>query len=405
MIADADERRAEHRVEEVQGLYGTFTFSEHLLQQIWARREYDGSNLVTQDGRRVEVVYPGRWNTLGGPDFKEARIRLDGGAVQSGDVELHLHASGWRLHGHAADPAYDRVLLHVVLFPETESPSPEGADARLLPTLALLPHLHHSLEEYAAESAIECLAGRPMPAIMERLRERTPEDLSDLLQGRARERWQQKVRYAALRLERLGWIEACHHAALEALGYRFNRAPMLELAVRYPLDTWAGRGVDLREAHAAVGDQWTRHGVRPANHPWVRLQQYAAWVEARPNWPGDLAALVPQLPHFSWGTETGVERRVHRLASLRADLAQRICGGRVGGHRFDNLVCDGWLPLAAAYTGRDVSGLWWHWWPGDQPPMALRVLRELGVFSGALRPAAHGPMQGLLAQILAAGVR
>ncbi len=402
MMAEADDPTARHRVEEVQGLYGPFTFSEHLLQQIWARREYDGSNLATQDGRRVEVVHTGRWNTLGGPDFKEARIRFDGGAVQTGDVELHLHASGWRLHGHAEDPAYAQVLLHVVLFPDVGSQPAFDAAAKPLPTLGLLPHLHHSLEEYAAESAIECLAGRPMPAIMERLRERTPEDLAALLERMARERWQQKVRYAALRLARLGWIEACHQGALEVLGYRFNRAPMLELAARYPFATWAGRGVDLPQAYAAVGDRWTRHGVRPANHPWVRLQQYAAWVEARPDWPGLLATAMRGLPNPAWATATGSARRAHRLADLRADLAQRLCDGRVGGSRLDNLICDGWLPLAAAHTGGDVSGLWWHWWSGDQPPLLRRVLRELGVFSGPSRPVAHGPLQGLLAQLLAA---
>lgn len=402
MMIDDDADVAPHRVEEVQGLYGPFTFSEHLLQQIWARRDFDGSNLTTQDGRRVELVHPGRWNTLGGPDFKEARIRFDGGEVQSGDVELHLHAAGWHEHGHADDPAYDRVILHVVLFPEAGSQAIMAAGARPLPTLALLPHLHHSLEEYAAESAIESLAGRPMPEIMERLRKRTPEDLAALLECRARERWQQKVRYAALRLERLGWVEACHHAALEVLGYRFNRAPMLELAARYPLATWSGRGVDLRQAYEAAGDRWTRHGVRPANHPWVRLQQYGAWVEARPDWPGLLPAMARDLPAVSWVTATREIRRTHQLAELRAALAQRICADSIGGNRLDNLICDGFLPLAAAHLGRELSGLWWHWWPGDQPPLLGVVLRELGMFTGPSRPAAHGPLQGLLAQILAA---
>jgi len=402
MIGAEDEDHARYRVEEVQGLYGPFTFSEHLLQQIWARRDYDGSNLTTSDGRRVEVIHPGRWNSLGGPDFKAARIRFDRGPVQTGDVELHLHAAGWHAHGHGADPAYDHVILHVVLFPEAASQPMMAAAARPLPTLALLPHLHHSLEEYAAESAIETLAGRPMPEILERLRKLAPENVAALLESRARERWQQKVRYAALRLERLGWVGACHHAALEVLGYRFNRAPMLDLAARYPLAAWSGGGVDLRQAYEAAGDRWTLHGVRPANHPWVRLQQYAAWVEARPDWPGLLAAEVRDLPTVSWSTATRVARRGHQLARLRTELAQRICAGRIGGNRLDNLVCDGWLPLAAAHAGCDASGLWWHWWPGDQPPLLGSVLRELGVFAGPSRPASHGPLQGLLAQILAA---
>lgn len=400
-----DDRTSLGRVEEVQGLYGTFTFSEHLLQQVWARRDFDGSNLVTHDGRRVEVVHPGRWNTLGGPDFKDARIRFDGGAVQTGDVELHLYEAAWQGHGHAADPAYDRVILHVVLFADLEMKPALGAGARPLPTLALLPHLHYALEEYAAEAAVENLAGRPVSELRERLRERTPEELSALLETMARERWNQKVRFAALRLKRLGWTEACHHAALEVLGYRFNRAPMLDLAARYPLARWQGGAVDLAQAYHEVGDRWTCHGVRPANRPWVRLQQYASWVGGRPAWPDVWAAMVPELPALNWGGPTGEARRRHRLANWREQVADRLCGGRVGGHRLDNLVCDGWLPLASAHTGRDLSGLWWHWWAGDQPPVLDRLLRDLGVFMAPGRPVAHGPIQGVLNQFLMLGGR
>lgn len=389
------------RVEEMQGLYGPFTFSEHLLQQIWARRDYDGSKLVTQDGRRVTVLHPGRWNSLGGPDFKEARIRFETGPVRTGDVELHLYTADWRLHGHAADPAYDRVILHVVLFPEAGARPAVDGSGEPLPTVALLPYLHHSLEEYAAEAAVEGLAGRPRSETQERLRAQTPEALAILLETMARERWRQKVRYASLRLQRLGWTEACHQSALETLGYRFNRAPMLELAARFPYPCWQARDVDLRQAYAALGDRWTLHGVRPANHPWPRLLQYAAWVELRPDWPERWAAMAASLPAIPWTLPTGSARRGHGLVALRAEMADRLCARRVGGSRLDNLICDGWLPLAAARTGLDLSGLWWHWWPGDQPYFLGRILRELGVVSGPAKPAAHGLLQGILHQFLA----
>lgn len=396
-----DNCRALGRVEEVQGLYGPFTFSEHLLQQIWARRDYDGAQLMTHDGRRVTVLNPGRWNSLGGPDFKEARIRFDTGPVQTGDVELHLHAVDWNVHGHAADPAYDRVILHVVLFPEAGVRAAVGFSGQPLPTLALLPYLHHSLEEYATEAAVEGLAGRPLPEIQERLRGQTPEALANLIETMARERWRQKLRYASLRLERLGWVDACHQAALEVLGYRFNRAPMLDLAARYPFARWQARDVDLSQAYAAVGDRWTLHGVRPANHPWQRLQQYAAWVARRPDWPERWAAMATAWPVIAWTLPTGAARRGHGLAAQRTAVADQLCARCVGGNRLDNLICDGWLPLAAARTGQDLSGLWWHWWPGDQPDFLGRILRELGVISGPAKPAAHGPLQGILQQFLA----
>lgn len=115
---------------EVQGLYGPYSFAEKILQKLWWRGDFDRAHAVLDDGRRVEILHPGRWNLLGGPDFRDSRLRLGDGAVQVGDVELHLHARDWIAHRHAADPAYDRVILHVVLFPRTRRDRRSAARAR-----------------------------------------------------------------------------------------------------------------------------------------------------------------------------------------------------------------------------------------------------------------------------------
>ena len=67
-----------------------------------------------------------------------------------------------------------------------------------------------------------------------------------LLEIEADRRWRQKVWFARRRVERLGWSESCHYTALESLGYRFNRVPMLKIAVRAPLPAWAQRAVDIQ---------------------------------------------------------------------------------------------------------------------------------------------------------------
>lgn len=386
---------------EIQGLYGPFTFSEKLLQQIWARGDFSPHELKTTDGQSVRIVQPGRWNTLGGPDFRNARLKLGDEPEIEGDVELHLRAGDWAAHRHAQDPAYDRVRLHVVLFPPPPDHVTRGAAGRKIPLLVLLPLLNHDLEEYAAEAAIERLAGRPLLKPVETWRELSPTALIMELRIQAGQRWRQKVSFARRRLDRLGWTAACHHAALEILGYRFNRAPMLRLASQHPLTDWTDERVTPELAWESEVGRWSLPGVRPANHPLRRLRQYAAWAKQAPDWPQRLEAMATRLPAVALDAPTKTMRRVHRLGELRRFFAEQISAGQMGGTRLDNLVCDGWLPLLAARTGVDCEALWWHWFPGDLPPFVNRALRELGVFAGPANPAGHGPAQGLLGRILA----
>jgi hypothetical protein len=175
-------------VAEIQGLYGAFSFPEKLLQKIWLRGDFDRASAVTLDGRRVRVVHPGKWNLLGGPDFASARVRFDDGREVTGDVELHLRASDWDAHGHARDPAYDRVLLHVVLFPPEARHITRGAGGELIPVLALLPLLHRGLEEFAADEAVETLANRPLSRLPDELGTLPARELAALLQRQAEAR-------------------------------------------------------------------------------------------------------------------------------------------------------------------------------------------------------------------------
>ena len=387
-------------VAEIQGLYGAFSFPEKLLQKIWLRGDFDRAGLVTTEGRHVRVRHPGKWNLLGGPDFKGARLGFDDGPEIIGDVELHLLADGWAAHGHAADRAYDGVVLHVVLFPPEPGHVTRGGDGSAIPVAALLPLLHHDLEQFAAEEAVELLANRPASRIHEELATLPAAELTQLLNRHAERRWRQKVHFARVRVQRLGWTAACHHAALEILGYRFNRAPMLRIAAAWPLGEWVRPVTDSDAIFAAESGTWSLQGVRPANHPRLRLRQYAAWVRAQPDWPGQLMALGESLPASVLDSATGVARRTGQFAKLRETMAVKLGATAVGGTRLDNLVCDGFLPLLAAISGRDAGGVWFHWYPGDLPPMLPRALRSLGAIDGRAQPASHGAAQGLLGWLL-----
>ncbi len=389
-------------VEELMGLYGPFSFSELLLQRLWLRREFDVRQARTTSGRRIRVLHPGKWNRLGGPDFKGAHLLLDDEAVQ-GDVEVHLRVSDWAAHGHSRDPAYAGVVLHVVLFPTTESMT-AGVGDRPIPVLALLPLLFHDLEEYAAQAAVEGLANRPSVRIMEQLGGLETGALVALLRRQARKRWEQKVHFARLRIERLGWDAACHHAALEILGHRFNRVPMLRLAAAHPLERWVNGGVDPAKVHAEEADGWSLQGVRPANQPRTRLRQYAEWTKACPDWPGlliDFANTMPSIDPED-GDVAHVRRR-HGFSEVRTGFGHGVCAGVLGGPRLDNLICDGFLPLLAGRRAGNAAdnGTWWfNWYPGDLPVHLGRGLRDLGVMGGSASPSCHGLIQGLLGWLL-----
>lgn len=69
--------------------------------------------LQTTSGQPVEVIDPGLPNTNAGPDFFNAKLKIDG-TLWVGNVEIHTQASDWLSHGHDRDRAYDTVILHVV---------------------------------------------------------------------------------------------------------------------------------------------------------------------------------------------------------------------------------------------------------------------------------------------------
>lgn len=392
-----------HEVAEVLGVEGPYSFPEKLLQQIWLRREFDARQASTTDGRSVHVAAPGRWNLLGGPDFKEARLTIGKARVQ-GDVEVHLRAADWTAHGHAKDPAYDRVVLHVVLFPTSDMATMGSGGARI-PILCLLPLLFHDLEEYALDAAVAGLAHRPSVRIVEALGDLDAEARLRLLTAHAELRWQQKVRFARLRIARLNWEQACHQTALEILGYRYNRVPMLRAATMYPLERWRARDFDPGAVFDEETAAWQRQGVRPANHPRIRLRQYARWVGASPAWTETLRTVSHGWKDLGWGMGVGTvaARRKGGLRTVRERVALEVCGGAVSGTRLDTLMCDGFLPLLAAAgdLGDSAARSWWgHWFEGDVPARLHRGLRDLALIGEPRFPACHGLVQGLLGWLI-----
>lgn len=113
--------------------------SEGLIQFIWKHSLYKGKSLYTACGQKLKVLDPGEQNPHAGPDFFNARIRLDQ-MIWAGNVEIHRCASDWYKHGHHLDPVYNNVILHVVLKYDTDVTNSQG---RRIETMQL--HYHENL--------------------------------------------------------------------------------------------------------------------------------------------------------------------------------------------------------------------------------------------------------------------
>lgn len=86
---------------------------EEFLQYIWEQQLFNTQNLKTTSGQSIEIIHTGKRNHDSGPDFFNAKIKLNG-TVWAGNVEIHKNSSDWFLHHHENDKAYDNVVLHVV---------------------------------------------------------------------------------------------------------------------------------------------------------------------------------------------------------------------------------------------------------------------------------------------------
>ena len=98
---------------------------EALLQYAWKHRMLPLGTLTTTDGLAVEVIDTGLQNTDAGPDFFNAKVKIDG-TVWVGNVEIHEKSSYWKAHGHDRDAAYDNVVLHVATVVDADVVTSEG---------------------------------------------------------------------------------------------------------------------------------------------------------------------------------------------------------------------------------------------------------------------------------------
>ncbi|MEJ5052474.1 DUF2851 family protein [Chryseobacterium culicis] len=93
--------------------------TEKLLQYLWNYKVFKHFDFKDIEGNSVEIIHFGKWNKNAGPDFLDAKIKING-LLLAGNIELHVRSSDWIFHHHSIDPNYQNIILHVVFQHDIE---------------------------------------------------------------------------------------------------------------------------------------------------------------------------------------------------------------------------------------------------------------------------------------------
>ncbi len=86
--------------------------NEDFLHYIWKNKLFDKKE-YRYNNSKIEIVDTGEQNFDAGPDFFNAKIKIDN-TTWAGNIEIHKNASDWYKHKHNNDKSYNNVILHVV---------------------------------------------------------------------------------------------------------------------------------------------------------------------------------------------------------------------------------------------------------------------------------------------------
>ena len=373
----------------------------------WQARWFSGTcgrEFKTSTGQTAVITDFGQWNREAGPDFVHASVQI-AGREHRGAIEVDLEAAGWEQHRHAINPAYENVILHVIVHRAAKKHFTRTASHREVPQICLADHTATDAEwpAFAAARPGRCLA--PLRAL-------SNAQISDLLTVAARRRLEAKGAALQTMIAARGVDAALYEAVAVALGYKNNKLPFQLLAQRVPAALAAtARGEallfglagflenpeppagaaraevaalwsawwKLRAAHTNAilpRQAWKLTGLRPANHP---LRRVAALNTIAKRWKSvrtalesaDLTRLEKVLgslehPFWSFHTTWKSPRRKKPLALLGPDRIREIHA---------NIA----LPLALA-RGEEPA---WLDLPAGPPNTSLRVV-SARLFGGPL---------------------
>ncbi len=288
------------------------------LQALWFAGAF-GRDFRTTCGKTVRIIQFGEWNRGSGPDFIQAAIEI-GGESRNGPLELDPDSAAWEAHGHATNPAFRDVVLHVVFKTGSRGGFIRNCENREIPQVLITEtQLSDALNRPLREVAIAHPGRCVYP-----LKNLTPGAVASLLDEAAAYRANLKAARWLKTEDAHGRDAALFQATAETLGYRGNALAMRLLAQRAPLALLKAEGPaaeavlfgtagflspqlheqappDTRDYLRGLWDDWWKsrarfeatgsraipwktHGQRPANHPHRRVGALSALLDVWPQY-------------------------------------------------------------------------------------------------------------------------
>lgn len=264
--------------------------------------------LQTTSGQPVEVIDPGLPNTNAGPDFFNAKLKIDG-TLWVGNVEIHTQASDWLSHGHDRDRAYDTVILHVV---EESNCDVHRTNGELVPQM-VLPCPEAVRRRYDELRQTEIYP--PCYSILGSLPKLTVHSWLSALQV---ERFEQKARAISQRLERCNnhWEDVFFITLARNFGFGLNGDAFEAWANRLPFRAVDKHRDNLLQVEAFFLGQagLLQENLPDADEYYLKLQKEFSYLQHKFELPAPMPAGQWRFLHLRPGNFPHV--RLAQLANL-----------------------------------------------------------------------------------------
>lgn len=244
---------------------------EQLLHYVWKHKIFPLKELKTTTGQQVEIIDTGLANTNAGPDFFNAKIKLDG-VLWVGNIEIHQVSSDWFKHGHHTDVSYDSVILHIAAEIDTEIKRSNGE---------IIPQMQLSCPERVCMNYKELLETDSYPPCYRIIPSLSSFTLHSWMSSLQIERFEQKAALLAERLKRCqdNWEDAFFVTLARNFGFGLNGDAFETWANHIPLRAVDKHRNDLFQIEAIFFGQAGLLADSISDNYYLRLKKEYAYLQ------------------------------------------------------------------------------------------------------------------------------